>query len=332
MNELKALKAAILAKLTPGIRIGIASHVEPDGDGFCASLALQILLRQMGFDSEIVIDDSDLERFSHLMEGSEIRPWEPGLGYDLLFVLDCNSRSRLGDRAELLARSEACILIDHHEAENGLIAADFSFIEPAFVSVGAILWSLFSDEIRALPDQARLAVGNCLYTTILNDTNNYANANTKAEVFRISAELTELGIVPSRLYQQYFLNHSPREMRYVGEVLSTIELLHSDRILFMHSTLEMLNRNRLRPDAIMNITRWVQGVKGVDALVYFREEKVGLYKLSLRSVNYDVNKIAVRYGGGGHRQASGMHLTGSLDAIKAQILKDLVAAFEGKDA
>lgn len=325
MKDTQELRDTIIRHLKPGLSIGITSHIEPDGDGFCASLALQQLLRSMNLDSEIVIGDDALERFAFLMEGAKLRKWEPGLGYDLLFILDCNSFSRLGDSAELVPNSGFIILIDHHVPEHGLIPAAFSFIDPAYVSAGAILWKVFNPEIKTLPEEARIPVGNSLYITILNDTNNFANANTNAEVFRIAGELTELGLAPNKLHEQYFLNRSPREMRFVGEVLSTIELLHDERILFMHSSLDMQRRNALRPDSIMNITRWVQGVRGVDAIVYFREEEQGLYKLSLRSVKLDVNKIAVMHGGGGHRQASGMHLRGSLRQVKAIILKDMSA-------
>jgi phosphoesterase RecJ-like protein len=67
----------------------------------------------------------------------------------------------------------------------------------------------------------------------------------------------------------------------------------------------------------------VQDLKGVDSVVFFREESVGVYRLSLRSKIYNVYSIAIRHGGGGHIQASGCSMNGSLPEIKKLILEEL---------
>lgn len=332
MKDTSGLKQRILDHLQPGKRIGITTHVEPDGDGFCAALALQLLLRSRGLESEIVVDGNHLERFEFLMEGAKLRQYEPGLAYDLLFILDCNSYSRLGARGGMVQDSSHSILIDHHVAENGVIEADFSFTDTSAVSVGAILFHAFQPEIEGLPDEYRLPIGDCLYTTILNDSNNFTNANTTPETFSLAAGIAGLGINPSDLNRRYFLNHRPNEMRYVGQTLATIQLYNNGRILVMHSTLDMQKTNDLAPDSIMNMTRWVQGVKGVDAIAHFREDAPGLFKLSLRSPILDVNKIAVAYGGGGHQKASGAHLKGSLDEVRQDILNKLTTAIAEHDS
>ncbi len=329
MKETKVLREKILEQLLPGTKVGIMSHLEPDGDGFAASLALQQILRFQGLESEIVVDSgSQLERFSFLMEQSVVRDFARELRYDLLFILDCNSYSRLNARAEVVRNSSHVILIDHHVPENGIIQTDYSFVDTTAVSAGAILFRALRQEIEALPAAIRTTVCNCIYVTIINDSNNFINANTNAEVFRVAAELTDLGISPSRLYKAYFLNHEALEMRYIGEVLSTIELHHDNRILYMYSTLEMQRRNKLTADSIMNITRWVQGVRAIDIVAYLREEEPGVYKLSLRSPKYDVNFVAASYGGGGHVSASGANLRGDLDFLKAELLGKLEQALD----
>ena len=261
MKDTTELKRQILEHLRPEYSIAIMSHVEPDGDGFAASIALQKYFRARGFESEIVIDpDSHLERFSFIMNDVVLREYVPGLKYDLVFVLDCNSYIRIAEREQLVRSAKHGILIDHHVPENGVIKTDFSFVDTSAVSVGAILWKAIGAEILQLSPEQRIPIAESLYVTILNDTNNFVNANTSAEVFAISSELIECGISPSQLYKAYFLNHEPLELRYIGEVLSTIELHGDDRILWMNSSLDMQRRNDLTADSIMNITRWVEGV------------------------------------------------------------------------
>jgi len=327
------LKQAIMAQIMAAESIAITTHINPDGDGFCAALALQRILQCLNRNSTIWMDNDDLSRYAFLDDGqpTDVRSFATAQSvqnYDLAFVLDCNSYDRIGARRQLLDNAKNTVMLDHHVVEHNPIEADISLIETHYVSVGAILFALFKTEIISQKGKHKIYTGNCLYTTILNDTNNYANANTDAAVFALASELTELGIKPYQLYKEFFLNHSAEEMRYVGQTLATIELHHNRKVLFMHSTLQMSIENNIDPESVMNITRWVQGVAGLDAIVYFREEEPGRYKLSLRSTKLDVNRIAVNYGGGGHIKASGCTIASSLPEIKARLLQELSAAID----
>jgi len=327
------LKQTIMAQIMAAESIAITTHINPDGDGFCAALALQRILQCLNRNSTIWMDNDDLSRYAFLDDGqpTDVRSFATAQSvqnYDLAFVLDCNSYDRIGARRQLLDNAKNTVMLDHHVVEHNPIEADISLIETHYVSVGAILFALFKTEIISQKGKHKIYTGNCLYTTILNDTNNYANANTDAAVFALASELTELGIKPYQLYKEFFLNHSAEEMRYVGQTLATIELHHNRKVLFMHSTLQMSIENNIDPESVMNITRWVQGVAGLDAIVYFREEEPGRYKLSLRSTKLDVNRIAVNYGGGGHIKASGCTIASSLPEIKARLLQELSAAID----
>jgi len=340
-NDLKQLLPELLVAADS---IAITTHLNPDGDGYCAALALQRILSTLGKPSTIWMDNDSLERFDFLFDpaislsdskavvknfSTALQDYE--LTCDLLFILDCNSYDRVGERKALVDNAKRTVLLDHHILENHPILADYSIIEPAYVSVGAIIFDLFKELVSSLADSDRMFICNCLYTTILNDTNNYANANTNSAVFRLASELSELGIKANVLYKEFFLNHSAEEMRYVGQTLATIQLHISRRILTMFSSLAMSHENNIDPESVMNITRWVQGVSGTDAIIYLREETENRYKLSLRSVHLNVNAIAVKYGGGGHRQASGCTMEGSLDAVLAAILADFQIAITEYD-
>ena len=311
----------------------LTTHISPDGDGYCSALALQRIISFLGKSSLLVTDDDDLSRYNYLQDGksrekrfSELKEEEQN--FSLAIVLDCNSYDRLGERCVLVEKAEKIIVLDHHEAENGLIKADLSYIEPSFACVGEIIFSLLETAINKMPVSDRLFVCNCLYTTILNDTNNFVNANTDTDVFIFASKLVNLGVKPNEQYRYFFLQHSAEELRYIGETLSTIELHYQRKILFMYSTLAMSKKNNIDPESIMNATRWVQGIIGIEVITYLREEKEGVYKISLRSETIDVNRIAVRYGGGGHKQAAGCYFYGTLAEAKDKLLKDVINALE----
>ena len=106
MKDTQELRNKLLEELKPGRTVGIMSHIEPDGDGFAASLALQLFLRARGMLSEIVVDPgTNLDRFAFLMQGVMIRDHATGLSYDLLIVLDCNSYSRINARGDVVRDS-----------------------------------------------------------------------------------------------------------------------------------------------------------------------------------------------------------------------------------
>lgn len=325
MQKLKTILQEL--KTTEGT-MGIVSHINPDGDGFCASLFLAAWLKLASRDADIITDGDDLLRFSHLLGDASIKAWEPGMSYDTLVVLDCNSMSRLGNRGELVSGAKLVIVIDHHEVENHLISAHYSFINQDFVCVGAILFEALEDEIRAFAEPDRQYLASCLYTTVLNDTNTFTNGNTTAGVLNLAGRIASLGINASRLHRAYFQNQSWQEIRYTGEVLATTEVHLNGRILLLWSTLEMAQENQIEPGDVLNVTRWVQGVRGIQAVIFIREEAVDFHKLSFRSMKVDVSKLAGSYGGGGHRNAAGCHLEGRLEDVKERVLKDMILALE----
>jgi phosphoesterase RecJ-like protein len=337
----KEIADKLLQQVQLANNIAITTHVNPDGDGFCAAMALQRILSALYKESVIITDDDDLSRYEFLMKEApdkvNIRRFktlteDERTRYDLVFVLDCNSFDRIKERKVLLQHANQIVLLDHHEIEHDPIQANLSYIDTSYVSAGAIVFDLLKPFIVNMPSVDRLYVANCIYVTVLNDTNNFANANTNSAVFTLAAELSDLGISVHRLNKDFLHNHSAEEMRYVGETLATIKLHNQRRILTMYSSLDMMQRNQLDPDSVMNITRWVQGVKGLKAILYMREDAPGLFKLSLRSVTLNVNKIAIKYGGGGHQQASGCTIYGQLEDIEAMLLRDISAALLEYDA
>ncbi len=330
-RKMENIRTKLLELISSADSIVITTHISPDGDGYCAALALQRIISFLGKNSLLVTDNDDLSRYNYLRDGkgNETRFAMlnvEDLNFALAIVLDCNSYDRLGDRRALIEKAQLTVVLDHHEKENNLIPAELSYIEPAFACVGEMLYALFEPEILEMPDADCLFVSNCLYTTILNDTNNFVNANTDAAVFIFASKLAYLGIKPNEQYRHFFMNHSAEEMRYIGETLATIELYYQRRILTMYSTTAMSRDNNIDPESIMNATRWVQGIKGIEVIIYLREEQEGVYKISLRSETVDVNKIAVPYGGGGHKQAAGCYLYGKLDEAKEKLLKDVINA------
>ena len=321
LTELKSLLLHETAMVDePGL--ALVTHRNPDGDGLAACLALQELLRRRGVHADIVLEGPCHDSYDFLDGAARTRVMQDDLAYECLVLLDCHEEARIGTCAPLVPRASHVIAIDHHH-ERELIPGAHTYIDTEIVSVGGILWQLFSDEIAALPDDSRRYILQALYTTILNDTDNFVNANTDARTFDICRQMAELGLEAGPVARHFIWGKSAAEMQLVGEVLGSMKMLRDGRVMFLHSTRAMLADLALGGEATSKMTRWVKGVRGVEAIVYFREVDDNRYRLSLRSDGVDVNRIARSHGGGGHTRAAGCELTGTLDEVQLIILRQL---------
>ena len=322
INSFKSLKMILLESLEKYSSIGIVTHYSPDGDGFCSALALQDILSQKNIKAEIILEKTAPPVYDFLKGREKSIVFSDDLTYKLLLILDCHEEERIGKCAPLISKAEKIIAIDHHP-ENVLISNAETYIDTDKVSVGVIVYNLFADEISSFPKHSQKYIAEAVYTTILNDSDNFINANTDEETFRISAELMKLGLIPGNIAEKFLMNKTPAEMRFIGEVLSMIKTYSNNKILFMHSTVNMLQKNNLTRTATDKMTRWVKGTRDVKVLIYFQETEPGKFRLHLRSNFIDVNKIAVKYDGGGHIRASGCEIAGFYPELEKKLLEDI---------
>ena len=323
ISKAKQCEETLFAEIKTAKSICLTTHINPDGDGLCSCLALKRILSYLGFSADIIVDDLSLDRYSYLNADKYVIEDNVSLKYDLVLVIDLHDYQRLGSRVHLVRKAEKIFILDHHEVHDDLMDCTCSWIEPHSVCTGWMLFELFRHVIDEMSDEDKLYVGMCLYTTLLNDTNNFTNANTDKHAYELASAVLKYGVIPHHVYRLFMLSRTPAEIRLVGQVLSTIEHYDDGRILFIYSTNAMLAENNQDKEATSNLTRWVQNLKGVDTIVYYREEEANLYRLSLRSKIINVHAIAVKYNGGGHLQASGCNIKGSLPELKKLMLEEI---------
>ncbi|MDO9577819.1 MAG: bifunctional oligoribonuclease/PAP phosphatase NrnA [Candidatus Cloacimonadales bacterium] len=322
INSLKDQKEVILEAVEKYRSICILTHKNPDGDGLCTALFLQEILRNKSIKSDIVLEEQAPDVYDFLDGQKRTKVFSNHMFYDLLIILDCHEEERIGVCSPLIHTAKKIITVDHH-IERASIPDSTNYIDTKTVSVGAILYKMFEKEMNDFPAESALYCAKAVYTSIINDTDNFVNANTDAETFLICSKLMKYGIKPGDITEHFLLSKPANELKFVGESLSTIETYENGKVLFMHSTQDMLNRNGLNGRETSKLTRWTKGTKGVQVVVSMQEVKPNRYRMSLRSNFIDVNKIAVKYGGGGHEKASGCEIKGSLEELQNMLLKDI---------
>lgn len=322
IDDLLKLKNDLLSSLPKSRKICILTHKNPDGDGLCAALALQEILSAFHVNADIVIEDNVPDNYDFLNGSDRIKIFRDTMLYEMLIILDCHEEERLGRCAPLIHTAKNIFVFDHH-VQQELIENSKTYIDARAVSAGLIVFDMFELEIASLPADSANYVAKALYTTIINDTNNFVNMNTDAATFLFCSKLMNYDIVPGQITEAFLLNHPVNEIKFVGEALSGIVTFDNEQILFVVASREMLEKYNLVDKEISKLTRWVKGTRNVKVVVSFLEVNSNRYRLSLRSNFVDVNKIAVKYGGGGHKKASGCEIKGSLTDIQTGLLADI---------
>jgi hypothetical protein len=171
-------------------------------------------------------------------------------------------------------------------------------------------------------------IAMCLYTGMSTDTGNFSFSATSAEVFSIMSELMRAGLPLSELSRILFRERSREQLRLLGRAIEHLRFAGGGRIAVMTlSRQDFLDCGALNEHADTIVNYGLETV-GTQMAVLAREDEPGMIKFSLRSKSPQrIDDVAKSLGGGGHPQASGITLAGTLREATAVV----VAALEQKD-
>ena len=121
-----------------------------------------------------------------------------------------------------------------------------------------------------------------------------------------------------------------RVVRLAAAVLATLELLADGRLALIACDRAMLERVGAHPEDTENLINIPRGIAGVRVAVFFKALGDGAVRVSLRSRgDLDVQTVARSFGGGGHRNAAGCTIPGTLAEARAALLAAVLPVVEG---
>jgi phosphoesterase RecJ-like protein len=240
------------------------------------------------------------------------------MNFDVLFLIDCNTIERTGFSAPGGSKNltaKATVVIDHHLTTRE-DKRHISWIDPKVSATGELIYRLLS--VLHVSIDKKIATN--LYTAILTDTGGFRYSNTSVESLRIASKLIEAGANTWEITKEVYENIPLKCLRLLTLTLSTLE--KKGKIAWITVTQHMFKKTNTSAQDTENFADYPRTIKGVEVGVFFREEGKNLYKASLRSKGMvNVADIAKTFGGGGHANAAGCKLNGSLPEIKKKILK-----------
>ena len=302
-------------------KILVVSHIRPDGDAVGSVLGLGLALQATGKDVQMVLEDGVPKSFRHLAGSDQILKQPKDLDVCTI-VVDCSDRSRIGQ--VLPENVQPNINIDHHNTN--LNFAAINLVDSQATATTEILAKL----IPAWGLTITPEVAEALLTGLITDTLGFRVAGMSPATLRIAADLFELGADLPTLYAKALLTRSYEAARYWGSGLSAIKL--EDRLLWTCLTLENRRATNYpgRDDAdLVNI---LQTIEDADIFVIFIEQSQDSVKVSWRArPGFDVSKVALQFGGGGHKPAAGAEIEGSIDEVITQVLTATRSLLNGQN-
>ena len=301
----------------------ITSHVNLDGDGIGSELALYFILKKLK-KKPIILNQDKLPKIYDFLPGSnKVHYLDDNCidtkSIDVGIVLDCSNVKRIGKTYEIFKNIKTIINIDHHKSNENF--GSLNYVDSSVSSVGEIIYELIKSINIDLLDED---ISTCLFAAIITDTGSFRYSNVSSKTFKIASDLTSFGIKPYLIANNIYNKNTYSGLKLLGEALLTLEMDDSNYVSWLTITRKMLNNAKANDEEIEGIIDIATTLDNTEISILFRETKDNKIKISFRSKgNFDVNKFAGKFKGGGHPNAAGCLCSGKMDKIKEIILSKL---------
>lgn len=313
----------LMERLRPGFRVALSTHMNADGDGCGSQVALARLLGQLGMQAFIVNPTPWPEMFRFLLDEDVPDRSEEGeralREADALVVLDIADVRRLGQLADAVRRLTIPILVIDHHVPADEPPSEHILSDTAACATGELVHDVADELGLAITP----AVATALYTAILTDTGAFRFSNTTPRAHAIAARLLAAGVDPEEMYRRIYASVPLGKLRLLREVLDSLATDEELGIAWISVEAGALQRYGLGSDDLDGLVEHPRSIVGTRLALFFRDLGHGKVKVSFRSSgNVDVNRLARRFGGGGHAKAAGALVSGELDEVRERVLAE----------
>jgi len=315
----------------------IAGHVGPDGDTIGSCLGLAMALGKLGKKVAVVLEATAAKY--RIIPGREYLHKGPteALFVDVFIAMDCADAERLGANQALFDRAVTTVCIDHHETNDGF--ATYNFIDPYASSTAEMVLAV----IEAITD-VDTDIATAIYSGIVGDTGGFRYSSTSRSTMEAAARLMETGIPFTDIYSEMLHRHSFEAAKAFGLALGAAGQAQDGRIVYTHMTREMFESVGADSSDTDTVVEYLMNTRGAEVALFLYERHTKVkdadagevsatgddatpcavqrqIKVSMRSRELHVGRIAASLGGGGHRMAAGCTIVGTIDDVLRQVLE-----------
>ena len=300
-------------------KILLLAHENPDGDAIGSLMAMYHMLKDLGKNVLVVVPEIP-PAFLYL-NGIDKVLSKTDDTFDLGIVVDCANKERIGQINNEFSNCKKTIVIDHHISNSRY--GDINYVEELTASCTQVLYYLFKKwNINITND-----IGEAIITGCLTDTSGFRNNNVDKNTFMMAAELMDIGIDINKIYYLAVSKKSMAQYLLMKMTLDRLEMFEDGKIAFSYISEEDFANVGALPGDHEGLVDLGRNIGGVEVSIFMREDDG--YRISFRSNgNIDVNEIAKKFGGGGHKMAAGAKIDGDFKETKDKVLFEIKKEFK----
>lgn len=290
--------------------IAIGGHVRPDGDCVGSCMGMYQYIADNYKDKEVDVYLEEIPDSFKFLKGTEdIRHKIPSDKiYDLFICLDCGDADRLEFSMPLFEHAKDTFCVDHH-VSNVSFARE-NYIVPDASSTSELVFDLIDK------DKITKSIAEALYLGIVHDTGVFQYSCAGPSTFMAAAELLKTGIDGSDLIRRTFYEKSYARNQILGRALLESSVIMNGKCIVSYLRKKVMEFHEVSPKDLDGIVSQLRNTRGVEVAIFMYELEPDVYKVSLRSGDIvDVSSVAGCFGGGGHKKAAGVTMTGTPQEI-----------------
>ena len=300
----------ILKQIREAKTIIIHRHSRPDGDALGSQIGLKEAIKATFPRKEVYAVGDMTARYMFMGKMDEVE--DEKYKDALVFVLDTSEQSMISD--ERYKSGKYLIKIDHHLQKENF--GDIELVDSSYESCCGLV-AFLVDRIRLKQTDYG---AKSLFTGMVTDSGRFRYDSTTSNTFLIASKLMKYNFNINDIYNNLYMD--TLEMVKLRAQFTLKFKLTDKNVAYIKTTQEEMKEIGVDIFSISrNMVNTMAGIKGIDIWVNFTEDEDGSVIAEIRSSKYNINPIAVKYGGGGHKGASGATLKGFEEADK--MLEDL---------
>ncbi len=311
----------------------ITSHRNPDGDSIGSEIGLYWYLKDKGKNVHIFNSDETPHNLQFLdpennikvvYDESDIEAEGVNTGAFNLIILDCKDPHRTGDAIEYLIAPKVkdIFIIDHHITEQ---IEENEIVRTDLIATSEILYHIIVDY---LGDEINPKSALGLYTGIYTDSGAFSFPRTTSKTFHIVAHLVEIGVNPTFVFRSVRQKETTSKIKLIGRILDGLTYYLDESIVVLKATHEDVQSTgasfaEIEGGELVNFPLIAEKTQ---ISVFIRETKGNSneIKVSLRSkADINVREVAMSFGGGGHKNASGFRSFLPMKELEKKIVERL---------
>jgi phosphoesterase RecJ-like protein len=304
-------------KIKSAKSILIIAHDNPDGDAIGSAVGLYHIIKEnFGKIASITWDgifqgnlDFMLEKVDTAHHASEM---SPDVKFDLAIAVDIGDLHLMARALPFFESAKYKIKIDHHVVVNSY--ADLNIEKTISANAEQILnisremgWKINKDAATAL------------YTGIYTDTGRFSHSDG-ADVIRAAADLVDLG-ADYRKIAGVLTEDSRESVLANARIITNAEFRLGGALAIAEADLKTYKD--LSGDKGSPAMRKLRSIREVRVVTLLKEVEPNNVRISFRSKGVQINELAEKFGGGGHKFAAAFRLHMPLPQAREFVITEL---------